>query len=244
MLLLSARIAVLCLLALAPFTAQAAMRRHVDKRAGISYPLPNAEASAKSQKELAKLNSAQAARSARISYTSGHSLTKQRMPYILVWTMPLESQLTRATIDSLKDGELVFRLLGIKDWRFDAKRLLGGGIGQRVGAIRSELVLQVLKNRYAYVGFFYELDEQLKDWKKIKAGIEPIATQKVNYQALPSSAGGSILASAGKSALIGGLVGGIGFLAWLLINRQKKGGDGGGSAGGASSSDSSPELAA
>jgi hypothetical protein len=241
MLLLSARIAVLCLLALAPFTAQAAMRRHVDKRAGISYPLPNAEASAKSQKELAKLNSAQAARSARISYTSGHSLTKQRMPYILVWTMPLESQLTRATIDSLKDGELVFRLLGIKDWRFDAKRLLGGGIGQRVGAIRSELVLQVLKNRYAYVGFFYELDEQLKDWKKIKAGIEPIATQKVDYKALPSSAGGSILAAAGKSALIGGLLGGIGFLAWLVINRQKKGG---GSADGGSSSGSSPKLAA
>lgn len=196
-------------------TAFATNNRYNDPKAGISYPVLSDESRTKSPKEITTLNNAQAAKAARITYTSGYYLSKEKIPYMLVWTVPLESTLTRSAIDSLKDGELVFRLLGIKDWRFNTKILRGSGMGQRNGAIRSELVMQVLRNRYAYVGFFYERDEQLNDWKKIKAGIEPLPSLKVDYKALPQSVASSALASIGKILIVLVLLAGCGFAGWI-----------------------------
>ena len=211
---------------LAAVDAQANARRFTDEKAGISYPLISSGMRPKSTQELSKLNNAPAAKAARITYTSGYTISKKNTPYLLVWTMPIDSQLTKSAINSLQDGEQVFRLLGIKDWRFDLKRLRGRGTGQRTGAVRSELLLQVLKNRYVYVGFFYELDEQLQEWRRIKAGIQPLANFGVSYDSLPANAASSALSSAGKGALIGALLGGMGFLAWWLFNRQKRSGSG------------------
>lgn len=202
--------------------AYAAINRYTDTKAGISYPVLSQDARSKSPKEISTLNNAQAAKAARITYTSGFNINKEKIPYLLVWTVPLDSPLTRSVVDSLKDGELVFRLLGIKDWRFNSKILRGSGMGQRNGAIRSELVMQVLKNRYAYVGFFYERDEQLNDWKKIKAGIEPIASFKVDYNLLPQSMTTSALANVGKVLGFLLLIGGLGWVGWYGYQRHQE----------------------
>ena len=204
------------------FDVDASNRRFSDEKAGISYPLVTNGMRAKPMAELEKLNSAAAAKAARITYTSGYSLGKKNTPYILVWTMPIEGQLTRSSIHTLQDGEQIFRLLGIKKWRFDAKRLRGRGVGQRTGAVRSELMMQVLKHRYTYVGFFYDLDEQLRHWRRLKAGVQPLANHQVNYDKLPSNIATSTLSAAGKGALIGGLLGGMAFLAWFLSNRHRR----------------------
>lgn len=215
---------VICLLSAltASFAARADPRRHIDDKAGISYPIINRAMRPKPSTELSKLNSAPSAKAARITYTSGYFVGKQKTPYMLVWTMPLDQQLTRSAIDSLKDSDNVFRMLGIKDWRFDLKRLRGRGIGERRGALRSEVIMHVLRGRYTYIGYFYELDEQLQDWRRISAGIQPTADQKIDYQALPANAASSALSAMGQGALVGSLLGGLGFLAWALFKRQKR----------------------
>lgn len=211
-------------LVLSSAASHALARTHTDKAAGLSFTDPWKKAQLQSKDELALANANPAASAGGVTYTSGFG-PGPVPPFVRVWIKSAEGQLSRAAIKTFAEGDadFIFKMLGIQNFKFDKKTIRGQGNLPVIGGVKTKLLMQLVKNQYSYVGFFYLNDADLKLWSKITGSLKVLPAMKLDVKKLPAGGGGGILQGALIGALIGGIVGGAAAGVWYVMRKKKAG---------------------
>jgi len=192
--------------------ALAESRAHVDRKAGIRFDIPfhNARVLRGEQIEAAVRRQLGDRYPEDIHYTSG-VYSEGSIPYVIVWTKKADGGVSRQLVDLLS-GSSATRAqaaLGFRAFAFNREALRGEGILPEQGGLKVRVLLQLVKDRYTYVGYYYKTAAQLREFDVIKKSLHVGRLSKLDYRSLPvHSTGGALSWIAGllAAAALGGLV--------------------------------------
>lgn len=203
------------LLAPIPSVAEVA-KVHKDSLAGVKFQIPFPSPRIYGAEQMAEMmeRAQKSAPPAGVAYTSG-VYSKQGVPFIVVWTQQNERPVSRELADHFASGGADAQLasIGLSDFVFSRDRLRGEGRLPDRGGLKVKIVLTMLKDHIAYVGFHYKKAEDLALFDKMRATLAPSKRQVLRYASLPREKRKSPTSHAWELGLFSAAGGLVGFLA-------------------------------
>lgn len=161
---------------------------HRDSQAGVKFQIPFANARVYGSEQMADMMTA--ARTAPppsgVTYTSG-VYAKQGAPFVVVWTQRNDKPISRELAEHFASGGANAQLakIGLQDFVFDRVRLRGEGRLPDTGGLKVKIILMLLKDHIAYVGFHYRKIEDLVFFEKIRNTLAASKRQALRFESLP-----------------------------------------------------------
>lgn len=176
---------------------------HIDRQAGIKFEVPFKTARILNQDQVEALLKRQLGERlpADVRYTSA-VFGEGNVPYILIWTRPARGSLSRDLVDMLSAGatDRADATAGLSNFLFNKQLLRGEGAVEDSGDLKVKVLLQLVRDRYTYLGYYYANPEQLADFEQVKKTLKVGRISRLSYQTLPQSAST-----------------GLGWLSWLVV---------------------------
>lgn len=161
---------------------------HKDSLAGVKFEIPFAAPRIYNAEQMADMmqRAHRGEPPAGVAYTSG-IYSQKGVPFIVVWTQQNDRPVSRELADHFATGGANAQLasIGLRDFVFQRKGLRGEGQLPERGGLKVKIVLMMLKDHIAYVGFHYKKPEDLALFDKMRATLAPSKRQALHYASLP-----------------------------------------------------------
>lgn len=205
---------------------------HKDKDAGLSYEIPfkkpeilsGADVEAQIRKSLGDKYPDD------LQYTSG-VYEGGALPSLIHWVKKSDGPITKELADAMggSGGDMMMAALGISHFQWKKTELRGEGRMPEMAGLKIRVLIQLVKNQYSYVGFYYKKDSDLALFDKVKKSLKVLPHMKLRYAKLPRGDTGPKSRMLG--ILVGAIVGAVIGAAAYLVYRRMKGNHPGGSRG-------------
>ena len=201
---------------------------HIDRQAGIKFEIPFANPRTLSGSALQDLLRRQAGGQIPegVVYTSA-VYAEGQVPYVLIWTRKAEGAASRDLVDLLTAGasDRAEATAGLTPFSFTKDLLRGEGSLADQGGLKVKILLQLVKDRYTYVGFYYREPSQLAAFEHIKRTLKVGRLSRLSYESLPPSSTNELTLSDRLTALSCAFLGGglaAGGIALVLRARRRQ----------------------